>query len=51
MLKTKKKNTSTDDLAIMVQKGFHHVDEQFVSLRFDMDQRFDHLENVIPTQP
>ena len=45
-----KKNTTIDDLAVMVQKGFDGVDVKFehVDKRFDsMDKRFDKIESLI----
>ena len=51
-----KKNTTIDELAIMVQKGFNGVDKRFeqVDKRFDvvvtkaeMNRRFDALEDRI----
>ena len=51
-----KKNTTIDELAIMVQKGFNGVDKRFeqVDKRFDvvvtkaeMNRRFDGLEDRI----
>jgi hypothetical protein len=46
----KKKNTTIDDLAVMVQKGFDGVDLKFeqVDKRFDdMDKHFDKIEKLI----
>ena len=52
-----KKNTTIDELAVMVQKGFNDVDLRFdkiderfeqVDKRFNkIDQRFDKLEKLI----
>lgn len=39
----KKKNTTIDDLAVMVQKGFTGNDKRFDS----MDKRFDKIEAEI----
>jgi len=52
----KKKNITTDDLAVMVQKGFDAVDKRFdematkseMNKRFDLvDKRFDKIEKLI----
>lgn len=46
----KKKNTTIDDLAVMVQKGFNGVDERFdgVDDKFEgMNKRFDIIEDKL----
>ena len=42
-----KKNTTIDDLAVMVQKGFSETatKSELKSLKFEMNQRFDKIEN------
>jgi hypothetical protein len=36
-------NTTNDDLAMMIAKGFEGVDKRFE----DMDKRFDRIENIL----
>ena len=55
MVKSKpKKNTSIDDLAVMVRGGFSEMNDRFeaVDNRIDkleknMNQRFDRIENIL----
>lgn len=47
---THKKETTIDDLAIMIGKGFNEMDKRFkkVDERFDkMDKRFDRMDGEI----
>jgi len=45
----KKKNTTIDDLAVMVQKGFEETatKSELRSLETKMDKRFDKIEKII----
>lgn len=46
----KKENVTLDDLAMMVQKGFDHVDKRFAAIdkRFDeVDNRFEKIEKKL----
>ncbi len=47
-----KSNTTLDGLAVMIEKGFEHVDERFehVDERFErVEQRFDRMETRLET--
>jgi hypothetical protein len=49
----KNKQTTIDDLAVMVQKGFNEVTKEMATktelsaLRGEMNKRFDKIENLI----
>jgi hypothetical protein len=48
MVTKKKKETTIDDLALMIRKGFEQVDKRFEKMdeRFDrMDARFDRMDS------
>ena len=42
-----KKNITTDNLAIMVAKGFEDTKKDIGNLKSDMDKRFDKIDNLI----
>ncbi len=59
-MENKKEEITTNDLAVMIKKGFDHVDERFekvdeqfekVDERFEkMEKRFDNLEATLENQ-
>ena len=47
IMKKEGKNMTLDGLAIIVARGFDHVDKKFDNLEDKFDKKFDHLENRI----